>query len=343
MQIGLVIRKYRKEKGMTQEEMARRLGVTAPAVNKWENGNTTPDIALLAPIARLLGVSLDTLLNFQGDLSDQQLRSLIQQAESLLASQPYEAAFAWAKAQMTQYPQCDALTYSLTTMLRASCIKQGKQEQYDVFFERSYAGLLNSGETSVKTAAAQALYYSAIKKKQYEKAQQYLDFFAPQDPERKKNQAFLYQKMGRTQDALRAYEQLLFDSYQTLDGVFQHLAAAALEQEDFEKARYYVQKHQQLARLFEMGDYRVYACELELMQAQKDPAGTLRCARDMVEAVDTLGAFCSAPLYAHMAFRPIDRQYYEKIRQELILAFKSGEGLEYLQADDQWQQWICQL
>lgn len=51
MQIGSVIRKYRKECGLTQEEMAKRLGVTTPAVNKWENGNTNPDIELLAPIA----------------------------------------------------------------------------------------------------------------------------------------------------------------------------------------------------------------------------------------------------------------------------------------------------
>lgn len=36
MTIGDVIKKYRKNKGMTQEEMAARLGVTAPAVNKWE-------------------------------------------------------------------------------------------------------------------------------------------------------------------------------------------------------------------------------------------------------------------------------------------------------------------
>ena len=50
MQIGSVIRKYRKECGLTQEEMAKRLGVTTPAVNKWENGNTNPDIELLAPI-----------------------------------------------------------------------------------------------------------------------------------------------------------------------------------------------------------------------------------------------------------------------------------------------------
>ena len=69
MKIAQVIRKYRKEAGLTQEEMAKRLGVTTPAVNKWENGNSYPDIELLAPIARLLHISLDTLLSFKEDLT----------------------------------------------------------------------------------------------------------------------------------------------------------------------------------------------------------------------------------------------------------------------------------
>ena len=54
MKTGEVIRMYRKNRNLTQEEMASRLGVTAPAVNKWENNVSLPDITLLAPIARLL-------------------------------------------------------------------------------------------------------------------------------------------------------------------------------------------------------------------------------------------------------------------------------------------------
>ena len=69
MQIGETIRRCRKSKNMTQEEMAGRLGVTAPAVNKWENGNSLPDITLLSPIARLLGISVDTLLSFRERLT----------------------------------------------------------------------------------------------------------------------------------------------------------------------------------------------------------------------------------------------------------------------------------
>ena len=72
MAIGDIIRKYRKNKGMTQEEMAACLGVTTPAVNKWEKGNTLPDITLLVPIARLLGITTDELLSFKIELADEQ-------------------------------------------------------------------------------------------------------------------------------------------------------------------------------------------------------------------------------------------------------------------------------
>ena len=81
MQIGETIRKYRKERNMTQEEMAKRLGVTPPAVNKWENGNSYPDIMLLAPIARLLDISVDTLLSFRGELTDEEIRQIMSEAD----------------------------------------------------------------------------------------------------------------------------------------------------------------------------------------------------------------------------------------------------------------------
>ena len=81
MNIGNVIKKYRKELGYTQEEMANRLGVTTPAVNKWENGNSNPDIELLAPIARLLHISLDTLLSFHENLTDLEIEELIHKME----------------------------------------------------------------------------------------------------------------------------------------------------------------------------------------------------------------------------------------------------------------------
>ncbi|MCI5993850.1 MAG: helix-turn-helix domain-containing protein [Clostridiales bacterium] len=58
---GQTIAGYRKERAMTQEQLAQELGVTAQAVSKWENGQSYPDISLLAPMADIFEVSLDEL------------------------------------------------------------------------------------------------------------------------------------------------------------------------------------------------------------------------------------------------------------------------------------------
>ena len=60
--IGNRISKYRKEKGLTQEELAVKLGVSSQAVSKWENDASCPDISLLPQLCRTLGISSDELL-----------------------------------------------------------------------------------------------------------------------------------------------------------------------------------------------------------------------------------------------------------------------------------------
>ena len=53
---------YRKQRGLTQEDVARALGVTNQAVSKWESAQCCPDIALLPELACLFDVSVDELL-----------------------------------------------------------------------------------------------------------------------------------------------------------------------------------------------------------------------------------------------------------------------------------------
>jgi transcriptional regulator with XRE-family HTH domain len=60
--IGEVISGLRKEKGVTQEELGKAVGVSTQAVSKWENGGV-PDVELLEPIADFFGVSLDALFD----------------------------------------------------------------------------------------------------------------------------------------------------------------------------------------------------------------------------------------------------------------------------------------
>ena len=80
MEIGENIRKYRKNCGFTQEELARLLHVTAQAVSRWESGAGKPDVSMLVPLAKTLGVSLDTLFD-TGIAGEEERGTVSQQLE----------------------------------------------------------------------------------------------------------------------------------------------------------------------------------------------------------------------------------------------------------------------
>lgn len=61
--MGSFIAKMRKATGLTQKELAEQLGVTDKAVSKWERAVSSPDIGLLIPLAKILGVSTGELLS----------------------------------------------------------------------------------------------------------------------------------------------------------------------------------------------------------------------------------------------------------------------------------------
>lgn len=61
--IGSRICRFRKAKGMTQEDLASQLGVSSQAVSKWENDVSCPDITLLPQLSQVLGVTTDAILS----------------------------------------------------------------------------------------------------------------------------------------------------------------------------------------------------------------------------------------------------------------------------------------
>ena len=63
--LGEIIARLRKEKGMTQEDLARELNISYQAVSKWENGISSPDISNIKAIAQLFGVSIDSLFGLE--------------------------------------------------------------------------------------------------------------------------------------------------------------------------------------------------------------------------------------------------------------------------------------
>ncbi len=73
IKIGIFIAKVRKEQNLTQEELAEKLGITAKAISKWENGRGLPDVSIMKELCDILNISLNEL--FAGErLKDNQIK-----------------------------------------------------------------------------------------------------------------------------------------------------------------------------------------------------------------------------------------------------------------------------
>lgn len=332
MQIGEVIRKYRREKNMTQEEMAGLLGVTAPAVNKWENGNSMPDILLLAPIARLLDITPDVLLSFREELSQEEIGRIIKEADTRLQNGTWEEGFLWAKKIMEEYPNCEELILNLAEILNAWRLMQNIPDtgEYEKFTEDCYKRALESKKESLRYRSADALFHFYMRQERYEEAEEYLSFFSEQNPERKRKQAFLYSKTGRLQEAYKVYEEILFSGYGMAAQVLYGLFGLSMQEKDMERADMFLKKHQELAELFEMGAYQANAGRLEFAVMQKDEEKTLEIMQKLLDGVEELTAFAKSPLYAHMSLREPGEEFKAKVKQDLLESFRDEETYGFL-------------
>ena len=77
MEIGNQIRSLRTQRGVTQEALAEKLGVSAQAVSKWERGSATPDIGLLPYISAFFGVSIDELFALSDDTRIERIQNML--------------------------------------------------------------------------------------------------------------------------------------------------------------------------------------------------------------------------------------------------------------------------
>lgn len=342
MSVGKVIRKYRKQKGMTQEEMACRLGVTAPAVNKWENENSFPDITLLAPIARLLDISLDTLLSFREELTADEISEIVREVDLKLKEESYDAVFQWAKAKLNQYPNCEPLTLNLAVLLDAQRMfhEIPNAEEYDDYLCSLYTRMLNSADEAIRVKAADSLVGFYMRKKEYEKAEKYLEYFSIQNPERKRKQAQIYSEMGRVEEACKVYEELLFSDYQRVSMELYGLYALALKENDMKRAHNLVAKQEELARCFEMGKYYEASCRLEIATLEKDKDMILSVMEEMLSSVGQIGDFRNSSLYAHMEFKELSEEFLTEMKENLRKCFRDEESYGFLKDDKRWQELV---
>ena len=105
MTIGERIKALRKKNDLTQEKLADYLCVSYQAVSKWECGVSNPDITLIAPLAKLFGVSADELLGITESNNDKTRKRYDAALKKHRNGQDHGGSYWWAKEAFFAYPQ----------------------------------------------------------------------------------------------------------------------------------------------------------------------------------------------------------------------------------------------
>lgn len=115
--IGTIIRNLRRQRDMTQEQLAEYLGITSRAVSQWECGRTAPDIAQLPVLANIFEVSADVLLGINTGEKEKEIQAVIREAQALAARGHNEEASALLRPKLKEYPDSCRLMRALLDCL----------------------------------------------------------------------------------------------------------------------------------------------------------------------------------------------------------------------------------
>lgn len=115
--IAETLSRKRKEKGVTQEELARFIGVSKASVSKWETGSSYPDVVFLPQLAAYFNISLDELMGYEPQMSDHDIRKLYMELISEFAAKPLDKMLERCREIAKKYYACFPLLFQIAVLL----------------------------------------------------------------------------------------------------------------------------------------------------------------------------------------------------------------------------------
>lgn len=106
MNIGPIIMEKRKEKKVTQQELANFIGVSKASVSKWETSQTYPDITLLPLLAAYFDITIDSLLTYEPQLDNHEIQRIYARLKESLETKSPEDVLATIRSFVRRYYSC---------------------------------------------------------------------------------------------------------------------------------------------------------------------------------------------------------------------------------------------
>ena len=333
MKINEIIRNRRKAQNLTQEQVAEYLGVSAPAVNKWEKGNAYPDILLLPPLARLLNVDLNTLLSFQETLTQAEVERFISELAAA-GQESYEAAFQMGMEKIEEYPDCSLLIYNVAMALDGILIMDNinDREQHRKKIEKLYQRISNCENRQISDQANYMLVGRYMEREEYDNAEELLNRLPDRPFDKEHMQAELYRKQGNLPQAAKILERKLGEAAMEIQSALYTLIDISMEEGNSDEAEYFAEIAEKTAEVYDLWEHTAWLAKFQLAAAKRDADQSIEALKGMLHAMRIPWNMSASPLYRHVVSEGGSYVLPQKTVSGLLTEIKNDENMDFLKS-----------
>jgi len=320
------------EQNLTQENIAEYLGVSTPAVNKWEKGNSYPDITLLPALARLLKTDLNTLLSFEEDLTDNEIGNFANELVAIIQKEGFETGYQLAMKKIQEYPNSNMLIYTVALSLEGAMSIFGYEEdvKYSVQIEKMYERIANGEDSTIRNHAVSMLISKHMERSEYDKAQKLIDDLPENSFDKQQLQANLYIKEKNYHQALELLEKKLVEEVNEIQTILLKLMEIHFKENKIKEAEYFAEVSEKTAKLYDLWRYNSYVAYFQLAVFKKDATGCIELLKSMLTEMSNKWNINSSPLYRHIKVKEDDSSMKELFLQSLINEVNQNKELAFL-------------
>ena len=343
MPLNIVIREKRKETGLTQEEIADYLGVSAPAVSKWEKGSTSPDIKLLPALARLLKTDINTLLCFHAELTREEVSLLCKEIMDVIHSKGFETGLLLTMEKVREYPTCGHFIHTAALLLDGVMLMTGmsnvEKKKYCSQIISLYMQAARYGDEQTRSQANFMLATIYIKNGDYEKAQKLLDLL----PERNAIDklpllAELMIQQGKSDTAGKLIEQRLLMANQEIQILLMKLSDIAIKEGKPQNAAEISKRSSKLAEMFGMQEYDTYAAPLQTAIDQRDVPKSISLLKSMLSSLLHPMDLDNSVLFQHISMPVHTKDVRDNMIKIILGELEDDHKYSYLHSSEEFEQ-----
>ena len=161
--IARIIINKRREKNITQEDLAKYIGVSKASISKWETEQSYPDITFLPQLAAYFNISIDDLMGYDPQMSKEDIRKLYREIADDFATKPFDEVLCRCREMAKKYFACFPLLFQIGALLvNYSSLAEDQEKTTSILLEAKELCIRVKKESDDVELSRQALGLEAV-------------------------------------------------------------------------------------------------------------------------------------------------------------------------------------